>query len=77
MKLNASNLAAQGAAITTQGAAFLRPRVILLENRSHPASIRDRLFRRMRHRTTPDTQHGLWRGAVMRSFRKQRADAPR
>src|SRR5258707_233763 len=30
-----------------------------------------------RYRTTPETQHGLWRGAVMRSFRKQSADAPR
>jgi hypothetical protein len=33
MRLNAFNLAAQGAAITTQGVAFLRPRMILPKNR--------------------------------------------
>src|SRR5882672_9424630 len=33
MGLNAFNLAAQGAAITTQGVAFLRPRMILPKNR--------------------------------------------
>jgi hypothetical protein len=33
MGLNAFNLAAQGAAIMTQGVAFLRPRMILPKNR--------------------------------------------
>ncbi len=37
---------------------------------------RSRTFRRP-HRNTPDTQHGLCRGRVSFSLRKQRAEGPR